>query len=272
MFFSYQDNCLIGICWLESHENKSEGLGCSWITATHFCFACFFFRRRYRSYPNPSVLSMQITCRWVDIHSPARLWLDMKLSCCLHQLWLRGLSGLCSDVVWEWRRYSNKAVWANWSESNILYLRPSLLGDSDISITPCSRYALCWTPGVFKAKKLLEQSCGKGINASTQQVALLCQFTDYEWSLYLETLAMLSIQINQSEGSKIYKLWRFKGWNEGTHQQIIFDKFCSSSRGKWKGPLKKNEMDKNTDIYFLRGIKAQNFPLSSQMQSISTLI
>lgn len=56
------------------------------------------FLRRYRSYPNPSVLFMQITCRWVDIHSPARLWLDMKLSCCLHQLWLIGLSGLRSDV------------------------------------------------------------------------------------------------------------------------------------------------------------------------------
>lgn len=47
----------------------------------------------------------------VDIHSPARLWLDTKLSCCLHQPWLRGLSGLCSDVVWVWRRYSNKAIW-----------------------------------------------------------------------------------------------------------------------------------------------------------------
>lgn len=28
-FSSYQDNCLIGICWLESHENKSEGSACS---------------------------------------------------------------------------------------------------------------------------------------------------------------------------------------------------------------------------------------------------
>lgn len=37
-FFSYQDNCLIGICWLESHENKSEGFWCSRITATHFFF------------------------------------------------------------------------------------------------------------------------------------------------------------------------------------------------------------------------------------------
>lgn len=96
------------------------------------------FLRRYRSYPNPSVLSMQITCRWVDIHSPARLWLDMKLCCCLHQLWLRGLSGVCSYVVWEWRRCSNKAIWVNWSKSNILSLCPSLLGDSDISIAPCS--------------------------------------------------------------------------------------------------------------------------------------
>lgn len=42
-----------------------------------------------------------------------------------------------------------------------------------------------------------------------------------------------------------------KDENEGTNQQIIFDKFCSSSRGKWKGPLKRNEMDKNTDFYFL---------------------
>lgn len=109
-FYSYQDNCLIGICWLESHENKSEGLRCRWITETRF-----FFCDAYRSYPNPSVLSMQITRRRADIHSPARLWLDMKLSCCLHQLWLRGLSGLCSDAAWEWRRYSNKAIWANWS-------------------------------------------------------------------------------------------------------------------------------------------------------------
>lgn len=36
--------------------------------------------------------------------------------------------------------------------------------------------------------------------------------------------------------------------------------------------LKRNETDKNTDVRFLRGIKTQNFPLSSQMQSISTLI
>lgn len=190
----------------------------------------------------------------------------MKLSCCLHQLWLTGLSGLCSDAVWECRRYSNKAMWVNWSESYILYLCPSLLGDPDISITPCPRYVLCWPPGIIRAKKLLEQSFGKGINANTQQVSLLCAFTDYEWSLYLETLTMLSIQITQSEGSKIYKLWRFKGWNEETHQQIIFDKFCSSSGGKWKGPLKRNEMDKNTDIYFLWGIKAQNFPLFFQVK------
>lgn len=83
----------------------------------------FFFLslRRSRSYPNPSVLSMQITCRRVDIHYAARLWLDMKLSCCLHQLWLRGLSGLCSNAVWEWRRYSNKAIRVNWPQSNVLY-------------------------------------------------------------------------------------------------------------------------------------------------------
>lgn len=105
----------------------------------HVFFFFFFalpFLRRYRSYPNPSVLSMQITCRWVDIHSPARLWLDMKLSCCLHQLWLRGLSGLCSDVVWEWRRYCNKAIWVNWPESNILYLCPSSRRKNDIHHHP----------------------------------------------------------------------------------------------------------------------------------------
>ena len=79
----------------------------------HIYLFSLLILRRYRSDPNPSVLSMQITCRWVDIHSPARLWLDMKLSCCLHQLWLRGLSGLCSDVVWEGGRYSNKAMWVN---------------------------------------------------------------------------------------------------------------------------------------------------------------
>lgn len=72
-----------------------------WVTheLLRHIFALPFFLRSYRSYPNPSVLFMQITCRWVDIHSPARLWLDMKLSCCLYQLWLRGVSGLCSDVV-----------------------------------------------------------------------------------------------------------------------------------------------------------------------------
>lgn len=111
------------------------------------------FLRRCRSYPNPSVLSMQITCRWVDIHYSARLWLDMKLPCCLHQLWLRGLSGLCSNVVWEWRRYSNKAIWVNWPESNILYLCPPLLIDTDISITP---HSLCWTPATIKAREITQ--------------------------------------------------------------------------------------------------------------------
>lgn len=119
-------------------------------------FFLFFFLRRYRSYPNPCLLSMQITCRRVDIHSPARLWLDTKLPCCFHRVWLRGLSGLCSDVVWEWRRYSNKAVWANRSESHILYMCPALLGEPDISITRRPPYVLCWTPGPIKARKLLE--------------------------------------------------------------------------------------------------------------------
>lgn len=118
MFFSYQDNCLIGICWLESHEKKRNKTKkpnktnprdsrCSWITAAHLCSASPL--RRHWSSPNPSVLSMQITCHRVDIHSPARLRLDTKLSCCLHQLWLRGLSGLCSGVVWAGRRYSQQS-------------------------------------------------------------------------------------------------------------------------------------------------------------------
>lgn len=126
-FSSYQDNCLIRICWMRSHTKKPQtnpkGLRCSWITAS---FLLCLFLRRYRSYPNPPVLPMQITCHWVDIHSPAQLWLDMKLACCLHQLWLRGLSSLCSDVVWEWKRYSNKAIWVNWFESNILYQGSSM--------------------------------------------------------------------------------------------------------------------------------------------------
>lgn len=141
MHFSYRDNCLIGICWLESHENKSERCLCVFALP-------FFFLRRSRSYPNPSVLSMQITCRRVDIHYAARLWLDMKLSCCLHQLWLRGLSGLCSNAVWEWRRYSNKAIRVNWPQSNVLYLCSPWLGSTDISITLCFFFfffVLSWT-------------------------------------------------------------------------------------------------------------------------------
>lgn len=39
--------------------------------------------------------------------------------------------------------------------------------------------------------------------------------------------------------------------------------------GNGEDLLKRNGMDENTDIYFLWGIGAQNFPLLSQMQSIS---
>lgn len=84
---------------------------------------------------------------------------------------------------------------------------------------------------------------------------------------------MLSIQITQSEGLNIYiSCDGLKDEiKEGINKSYLTS-FVLPTGGKWKGPLKRNEMDKNTDVHFLWGIKAQNFPLSSQMQSISTLI
>lgn len=41
------------------------------------------------------------------------------------------------------------------------------------------------------------------MHASTQQVALFCTSMHYAWSLYLEILNMLSIQITQAEGSDV---------------------------------------------------------------------
>lgn len=84
---SYRDSCLIRICSLESHKKKKEkkktnpkGISVPReLQQRHL-------QRRNRSHANPLAPSMQIACRWVDIHYPARLWLDMKLSCCLHQL------------------------------------------------------------------------------------------------------------------------------------------------------------------------------------------
>ena len=170
MFFSYQDNCLIGICCLESHENKSEGSWCSWITATHFFFSS--------SFPwdatDHSLIPLCCLCKShvaaVDIHSPARLWLDTKLSCCLHQPWLRGLSGLCSDAVWVWRRYSNKAIRVElvWIKYCMRALRRA--------VNPTLPR---WTP---TPRSRLRNRAAK---PTTQQVAL-CRFADHEWALYLE--------------------------------------------------------------------------------------
>lgn len=95
-FFSYQDNCLIRICWLESHENKSEGLGYSWITAAHFLLCLFWDATDHTLIPLCCLCKSHVA-GLISILL-LRLWLDMKLSCCLHQLWLIGLSGLCSDV------------------------------------------------------------------------------------------------------------------------------------------------------------------------------
>jgi len=227
-----------------------------------FCFA--FSVRRNRSYPNPSVLSMQITCHPVDIHYPARLWMDMKLSCCLHQLWLRGLSVLCSNAVWEWRRCSNKAMW---TQSNILYLLPPLLSDGSISIAPCF-WCVLWTPASVKAKNLLEPSSAQCINANSQQV---CIFT--LWNAFIFGYPFHVVNLDCS-------IWGFRsihtsceGLKDETREHI--NKWCSTSfvlspQGIWNGCLKRNETDQiqmfiSSEAFRLRTlfsqIKDNLFPL-----------
>lgn len=116
---------------------------------------------------------------------------------------------------------------------------------------------------MIKARKWLEYLSDKYINNTLHCcVHFYLTFVNCVWSV---------IQRMQSEGCKIYKLWRFK-WKrkERTCQQMTFDKFCSSCRGKWKGyEMDKSDMAKNTAIYFLWEFKAQNFLLLSQMQSVS---
>lgn len=161
---------------------------------------------------------MQIACRWVDIHYPPRLWLDMKLSCCLHQLWLRGLSALCSSSVWEWRRYSNKDKRVNRASirrtvflslvMQMLILHPCVHQSPEITLA-----FICLTLNKFKFW--------------TDVILTACQFKYVHMSC-----------------------WGLKR----TYQLITVDKFCSQPAGIWKILLKEKWNGSNADVHFLWGV------------------
>lgn len=220
-------------------KNKSEGLRCSWITAAHFLLCLFWDATDHSLIP----------------------------LCCLCKSHVAGLiSILLLGSGWTW---SSLVVYINSDSEDYRVYAAMLCGSGGDTVTKPSEqtglnqiYCICAlhrlviltfplprAPGMhslLNSRHNQSQEITRVIiwwrhkcRHSTSRI-VVCIYR--RWMAFLFG-AMLSIQITQSEGLKIYTRWRFKGWkrrNTSTNHvwQVLFSfqrEMESAFKEKWNG-------------------------------------